>query len=574
MPEKPKSKVEKSPEKPKRMDPKNETEQRIRRIDADAKEKGDATAQKAAEKAKRLEALLAPVGGIVSIRKRDGDAIVETYLGADQRPLIETTLEWDSEDRRHYQKSVKLVRASGEKVDLLQGEIQKGELETLIASKQFYDLLEQLLWSDMTNEKVIQRTAHIRAIGKKLYGIDTQEASIRTMHPSLFLKTEGETEVFVKPFSMQELARQMPLLQKQLEKYPPDFFDQCRLEHLYPVKTVKTPSMTDGFIPTGLGYSSRSQLGISAVIIQGEKMGRALDHELAHAVEHQLDFTQNANRKQPRISAEFAKLQGIDAGNMTDDRIDRTYEAKYNPIDYASSYGAKSPREDFAEIVRMLFDPSFSLELGEKMRRSPILRKKVAIVQQYYYVFSDGKMDMQLWEDVRSGQSIDQTYWKGKKGAIPPSIEAESQMYIRRVMYEQNEEKRKTILAKPIASLLQAFDKDPSNAEALENAYRLLEYTGEIQKLQSGLERFKNSITKETATKFTHTHAMILVIIYHATKNKSGFDSLKQMKKNLGIDLPEYILDISDGFMKPPLPRILDKPNVRVKQNGVYREFK
>ncbi len=93
---------------------------------------------------------------------------------------------------------------------------------------------------------------------------------------------------------------------------------------------------------------------------------------------------------------------------------------KFDITGHARPYGkCGGPNEDQATVAETLFKNE--KEFFDRLKKDPILAKKVQMIKELYYIKSEGQMDQQYWQDRRHNVKIDQNYWKkrvDKEGAL------------------------------------------------------------------------------------------------------------------------------------------------------------
>ena len=253
-----------------------------------------------------------------------------------------------------------------------------------------------------------------------------------------------------RPLTTLEKARIMKELLREIALYPPTFFKNLSQQE---VRVVFSPlgdtifeKITLPRIMLSLGYNSghgcgsRVDIGIYRYFDDGEDIFPAFTfhHELAHR-QMMLLHDEGTARPLPLVeegtllsSRENTFLQdwremhyaygggaykddgreellsygGIDMQQpplVREKKIKELQESLrgFFPQDEVGAYGKTSPAEDYAHIFAAMI--SQGKQLRELLKKDPLLREKVRIVQEDSFAVSDGIMNEEYWNLLWSG---------------------------------------------------------------------------------------------------------------------------------------------------------------------------
>ena len=268
-------------------------------------------------------------------------------------------------------------------------------------------LLNLILGTESDDDSDVQKAI---AEIKKSYGIE-----ITVGEPS-------DRSTFAENPNTKELKEALLVLVEELFKYPPKYFDgdDKKVLRINIVKNLRIG--TYSFYNTNsLSGQADSHRDIMLLDVENIENSRSLVRETIHHELFHLYDEGSASVERDKFWREVSS-RGACSGYF-----DLSYSDYFSKVDklsespcFVSLYGQNSPAEERAVLAERIMIPNEHKAFLDRIRvlknseeagdseAAKILLMKLKLMKQYYYNWSDGKMDKKYWENMLS-QADDDT---------------------------------------------------------------------------------------------------------------------------------------------------------------------
>lgn len=192
-------------------------------------------------------------------------------------------------------------------------------------------------------------------------------------------------------------------LERELNKYPMEFLQSCRLRQITLVKHLNHDGESVGGLATGLGtiYVSVGGSSKNWFHFGGWLDSRCFASTFHHEIFHVADYRDYCDDDRDWIAPNQC--------GSGDYRGAGWRELDERPAGFANAYGTKDADEDQATVAQALMCEHDSIEgLSES---DEVLAAKIAKCKAYFLRWSKGRMSDQFWSDLAGGR-VGERYWQ------------------------------------------------------------------------------------------------------------------------------------------------------------------
>ena len=190
--------------------------------------------------------------------------------------------------------------------------------------------------------------------------------------------------------------RYIKVLQEELAKYPPGFFDADKLQRIYILKSIFNEEKNAQGI-----YDYRAKV---MFLDFGRKFGGVLAqrHNIHHEIFHVIDTNSFFwTQKEAWEDLNDPAFKYVRKGKVIIDPVknDANYFAP-NRKGFVTYYAMMSPYEDKAEVFACLFIPAQNRLIHKWAKKDRILQKKIDYIKDFLKFYSSGAIDDAFLENL------------------------------------------------------------------------------------------------------------------------------------------------------------------------------
>lgn len=392
--------------------------------------------------------------------------------------------------------------------------LQLAQLIASIDSKEKYDLFEEVYWNKFSShlfehERTVRDAASRR--GMELYGvaryIEELEKNMSKHSINFHLKLEPDfnTRESGTRAKLRNIALSLPEITDAIQKYPSQYLRNHKLRNVYVLGSLRMdiPGLEN---PAGF-YNPES--GLMALTPGQElRIATILHHEYHHGAddidgglrEDNADWIRrfHGDGKLPNGENVYGESR-IEVDGWRMPKADTGFARAYGR--FSRDKTSPSCDEDQATIAEKLFHQHSLKKLYKKAENDPVLQEKIAHMQRWYLLRSEGRMDAQYFQDIIDEITIDGAYWdrREKNGDFNSNevrkfeqyMQFERTMHSRKdelerlrkeTFYEQDVKKREHKLREYVAIYKDASSKNPYNESYVHSIDGALDRLSEIDK--------------------------------------------------------------------------------------------
>ncbi|MBT3864446.1 hypothetical protein HOE67_03965 [Candidatus Peregrinibacteria bacterium] len=276
-----------------------------------------------------------------------------------------------------------------------------------IKTAEQYHIFEENLIVDSGLSK--DSMSKIYLIGKEVLGIAEKERLFESKY-GIEVETEdwNKSGIDCKKFSVSGIDGMLNLLFIETERYPRILIQKSGLKKIYIFSSFEENLFGGEQIRAG-GYAFHGSEDIAISTTRG-----VFDHELFHRIDMHYGGIDDDNDKWGKRAHgdDYKSLYGRHGREA----IISGKGGGPRPIGHPSAYGKYGGiNEDQADMAKALMQNQE--EVLKHIGSEPALAEKAKMIKELYFKISEGRMDKKYWDDLRSGEKIDDAYWARREAA-------------------------------------------------------------------------------------------------------------------------------------------------------------
>ena len=420
------------------------------------------------------------------------------------------------------------------------------KVESVIKTReQFFIFEENMIKYDKYNKNLINE---LRKYGREITGIKEEEERLEQKY-GFQIETEKHPISLVssKKIYLKDIPKKFQKIEEIFDKYPKSIISKFGIKNIgiFSHQVFKKDKNWTEHFKWGSANTNWEVLV--------NNIWYAFHHELLHMLDHinwNISYNENntwaTNAHGENWSKDISEW-GAYHHESGKEAITAECEAK-DITGYEGSYGkCWGPNEDQATVAEALFknDPDFL----NRVKKEPILAKKVQMIKELYFVLSDWEMDEEYWEDIKNNEKINDEYWKkkeGKKWKLGYENPSPYYFLVKANILEKNKDEK---------WLIEMTKKHPNKAEFYTSLGSL--YVSEFKNETKAQEYFLLAIKHNSASSIPYIE---MSDIYMKQKNvEKQILILELAIKNLSNTPEAIFLELWDSYIQ------VDKKNKAIE---------